>query len=283
LLPYVTDAKQHAWLEHLLAKENKGQFKTDIEDEGRSYFQLLTNELSSVKISLAELMHIVPYIQPRFYTIASSSNLYPKSIHLLVSVFTVHSPSGRTIDGLCSHYLQRLPIGAPCSVFVRESSFRLPQNASTPIVMIGPGSGLAPMRALLQDRELSAKQGKATNILYFGCKSSKLDYLYREELEGYVANGTLTALHVAFSREQKQKVYVQTLLAEEKNGKQLVELLLKKDAYIYVCGGTSMGASVNEVITTSLVNYGGMTHDAAVAHLKERQKAKAYVQELWSV
>lgn len=132
-------------------------------------------------------------------------------------------------------------------MFVRESSFRLPQNVSTPIVMIGPGSGLAPMRALLQDREISAKQGKATNILYFGCKSSKLDYLYRystlrfqayffdrEELEGYVANGTLTSLHVAFSREQKQKVYVQTLLAEEKNGKQLVELLLKKDAYIYV-------------------------------------------------
>ena len=121
--------------------------------------------------------------------------------------------------------------------------------------------------------------------------------LFIEELENYVANGTLTALHVAFSREQKKKVYVQTLLAEEKNGKELVDLLLKKDAYVFVCGGTSMGASVHEVITTSLVNFGGndisycscvvtmsgMTHEAAVAHLKERQKNKAYVQELWSV
>ena len=161
-----------------------------------------------------------------------------------VSVSERVSPSGSMVKGLCSSFLHQLQPGTThnkCRVFTRDSLFRLPEKIETPIVMIGPGSGIAPMRALLQERELLANRSniplsKVTNILYFGCKSRELDFLYQEELLAAVDTGLLTSLELTFSREQKEKVYVQTLLARPENAARLVELVVDQDAHVFVCG-----------------------------------------------
>lgn len=105
--------------------------------------------------------------------------------------------------------------------------------------MIGPGTGIAPMRALLQEREHQAKLSncKGNNILFFGCRHRDIDYIYRDELEAYQSSGTLSQLHVAFSRDGNRKVYVQHLLADQDNAATLAKLLLECNAYVFVCGG----------------------------------------------
>lgn len=217
LVPYITDPAQLAWLMSLLSKENRPKFKSTVEDGGKSLYDLIVNELSSCKIPLQDFLHIAPYMQPRYYTISSSSSCFPDTVHITVSVTDYVLPSGKRFRGLCSSYLQRLGAGnaaAKCRIFVRASTFRLPRSLSTPIVLIGPGTGIAPMRALLQERSYQGKhkgvkKGEpiaGSNTLYFGCKNREVDFLYSDELAEFEKRGELTKLHLAFSRDQKQKV-----------------------------------------------------------------------------
>lgn len=286
-LPYLTHDDQKNWLTSII--KNKDNYHMSIEMEGRSFASLLSRELSSCRIPLTDLLHIIPLIQPRYYTISSSSSCFPESIHLTVSVSERKSPAGEVIYGLCSRFLHLMePNVTQCRIFTRESLFRLPEKLSTPIIMIGPGSGIAPMRALIQERKFQAdKEGVAysdmTNILYFGCKSRKLDFLYKEELTEAVEQGYLTNLQLAFSREQKEKVYVQTLMAQEENAKELCRLFMDEEAHVFVCGGTSMGASVHDAFVHIISTHKGMAPERASELLKAKQKAKIYKQELWSV
>lgn len=167
LLPYITDLTQRAWLRNLLQKDNKADFKKYIEGGGKTVFELLTNELSSCVLPLEDFMHIMPHMQPRYYTISSSSSCFPNSVHitgkstttesllsptstsfpkhviallfsLLVSVTEMAFLTGKKSKGLCSSYLQGLvPNKSACRVYVRPSTFKLPKSLSTPIVMIG--------------------------------------------------------------------------------------------------------------------------------------------------
>ena len=182
--------------------------------------------------------------------------------------------------GLASAHLSSPPPPS-CRVFVRASSFRLPQELSAPITMIGPGTGLAPMRALLQERRFRA-QGRAAsrNTLYFGCRHSRVDFIYRAELEAFAQDGTLSALHTAFSRAQADKVYVQHLLAQPANRAALLADL-DQGGHVYVCGATKMGADVLEAVLQLLAGREGGSRQAAQAELKELQRAGRYVQELW--
>jgi NADPH-ferrihemoprotein reductase len=278
LAPYITDAKQQAWLAELINKEKRSEFKRYIEDGTKSLIDLLTGELSSARIPLADFFHIAPAIQPRYYTISSSSSVHPDVVHITVSVTEFKRADNTVFRGLCSSYLAA---GATrtCRVFVRPSSFRLPASNSTPIIMIGPGTGLAPMRALLQERKATKSSGK--NTLYFGCKYSNQDYIYRDELEAYLAEGVLSKLHLAFSRESKQKVYVQHLIQDAKNAAALVQDI-DDGAYIYVCGATAMGADVNEAIINVLASHKKLDRPAAVELVKGLQSSGRYVQELWT-
>ena len=163
---------------------------------------------------------------------------------------------GRIYNGVCSSFLSQTvahrelegaaPIseGSKCRVFVRESTFRLPPDAATPILMIGPGTGVAPMRAMLQERAWQKTQGAdvGSNVLYFGCKNRDQDFIYKEDLEAFKADGTLDKLRLAFSREGPSKVYVQHLLREDAAE---VWDLLQRGAYVYVCGGTHMGTDLS--------------------------------------
>lgn len=284
---YLSDESQREWLKNITCIEQKEQYAKDIEQEGRSFVSLLAKELSSCKIPLEDLLHIVPTIHPREYTIASSSSLHPNSIHLTVSITERTSPTGVRVEGLCSNFLKRLinTGSQACKMFVHESSFRLPKSLSTPIVMIGPGSGIAPMRALLQERKyLAEKEGKTdvVNVLYFGCRSRDVDYLYKDELAAAEQDGTLTSLQLAFSREQASKVYVQDVMKRPENASSLCKMVLEEGAYVYVCGATGMGQSVLEAFTHIFSEEKGITVAAASELIKGLQKNHKYVQELWS-
>lgn len=288
LCAYLSDKSQQDWLRNITSLEQKELYFKEIEQEGRSFVSLLAHELSSCEIPLEDLLHIIPTIQPRDYTIASSSSVHPESIHLTVSVTERTSPKGVKVEGLCSNFLKRLiSTGShSCKVFVRESSFRLPKSLETPIIMVGPGSGIAPMRALLQERKYQAEQEKAkdvVNVLYFGCRSRDLDYLYKDDLIAAENEGTLTSLQVAFSREQSNKVYVQDLIQRPENASYLSQLILDQGAYVYVCGATAMGHSVLEAFTAIISKAKGISVDKATDMVKDMQKKHRYVQELWSV
>jgi NADPH-ferrihemoprotein reductase len=285
---YLSDPAQQEWLKDITSLAQKERYLREIEQEGRSFVSLLARELSSCSIPLEDLLHIVPTIQPRDYTIASSSSVHPDSIHLTVSVTERTSPSGVKVEGLCSNFLKRLmDTGAQSSkMFVRESSFRLPKSLSTPIVMIGPGSGIAPMRALLQERQFLAKKENKTdvvNVLYFGCRSREVDFLYQDELRAAENDGSLSSLQLAFSREQDAKVYVQDVMQRPENASSLCDLVLEQGAYVYVCGATGMGQSVHEAFAHIFAAEKGITVAAANDLIKGMQKKHTYVQELWSI
>lgn len=287
LLSYITNPEQRKWLANLLMKENRELYVTTIEKEGRSYASLFRNELSSCDITLSELAHVIPLMHPRMYTISSSSSCYPSNIHLTVSVLETQSPTGQTIRGQCSHFLHHLPLQTTCRAFVKSSTFALPPSILTPIIMIGPGSGIAPMRALLQERQYRITAAKinpkdSENILFFGCKSKKLDFLYQDEFEGALSQGTLSAFWVAFSRDQEKKVYVQDLIADPEIGMRLARVLMEKNGYIYVCGGSGIGAGIMNVLTDVIAKYKGIDNEEAGKIIKTMQKEKRYVQELWS-
>ena len=185
---------------------------------------------------------------------------------------------------MCSDYLARLPVGGACRVFVRASSFRLPPARETPILMFGPGTGIAPMRALLHERaHMRAREGAALGraLLYFGCKHRELDYLYREELERFEADGDVS-LRLAFSREGAEKVYVQHVLARPENAAEAWELVDARGAHVYVCGGTAMGADVHNALLAIVRERGGRNDAQASAYVDELKAAGRYVQELWA-
>merc|ERR1711871_428053 len=284
LIPYINDEKQKSWLQNIVAKENREKFKAIITVPCRSIVSLLTNELSSCRVPLADLLHILPFMQPRYYTISSSSSRFPDTVHITVSITDYATADGNRFVGVTSRYLSGLQAHTSrCRIFVRPSTFKLPKKITTPIVMIGPGTGIAPMRALLQEREEQTKQtGKnGSNVLYFGCQSVNKDFIYRDELETFQRNNTLSQLELAFSRDQAHKVYVQHLLQRKEDAAALMNGL-ESGAYVYVCGATSMGTDVMEAVTDIVQKSKRMSRSGAEGYLKELQGNGRYVQELWS-
>ena len=147
------------------------------------------------------------------------------------------------------------------------------------------GTGLAPMRALLQDRRWQSEQGNsgatASNTLYFGCQKSTVDFIYKDEIEAMAASKVISHLHLAFSREQEKKVYVQHLISRPENSLELIKDL-DQGGYIFVCGATSMGVDVMDAIVKIIMEYKKLKKEAAVEFVKDLQKKGRYVQELWT-
>lgn len=256
----------------------------------------------SLQIDLGDFLQLCPRLQAREYTISSSNAAHPKRIHLTVSIVNDDLGSNRRWRGVCTSFLDllvpplrnsngRRPKGLrgmrrvhpSAYVCVRPSTFRAPTNPSLPMIMIGPGTGIAPMRALLQDRALLMDAGEnvGPTILFFGCKRQDQDFVYRDELQDYRDNGVLSELHLAFSREQKHKVYVQHLIQQQ--GASMWELLQDRGAYVYVCGGASMGRDVQRAFEDVAVKQGGLSPDAAHEYMATLSKQEhRYIEELWS-
>jgi NADPH-ferrihemoprotein reductase len=281
---YAKDPVDRRALQRLSSKEGKQDYKEKIMESYVGLVELL-KLCPSLEIPLEHLVSFCHFTLPRFYTISSSSTVFPDSIHLTVAVTQEQRKDGTIFEGVCStHIAKSQHTHMPLRVFVRPSSFRLPSDSSKPILMIGPGTGIAPMRALLQHRrhqQLIEKQNVGSNILYFGCKRKELDYLYEDELLRYQDEGVLTALHLAFSRQDpSKKVYVQHLLKDQ--AKSTWNLLQNGGAYVYVCGGVKMGHDVTETLKEIVSTQGQMSFEKASLYLSDLSSHGRYVQELWS-
>ncbi|GMF64638.1 unnamed protein product [Phytophthora lilii] len=303
---FASDPAERAELVRLSAKEGKDEYQKWILEDERSFVDTLEH-FRSVKVSVQGLLHIVPFLLPRYYTISSSSLVNPQRVHATVSLIESKKSDGRVFRGVCSNYLGRLqPLEAHANdkkkrdsrpgeqgskqprewpsarIFMRASTFRLPKNPLTPIILIGPGTGIAPMRAFLHERAQQQEDGVTVgkSIMYFGCRRRDEDFIYKDELERFQESGVLTELHLAFSREQEKKVYVQHLLVQ--NGQATWDLIRDHDAHIYVCGATSMGNDVNKVLHEIIEKFGGQSTEEALATLKKLQDDHRYIQELWA-
>eukprot|EP01033_Poteriospumella_lacustris_P006961 gene6962-5019_t len=292
IIAYVQSAEEKAWALSLAANEHRAQFKEAIEEAHQSLFSLFVNgPLASARIPLADLLHIANPIQPRYYTISSSSHYHPDTVHITVSVTEAVNRAGQKITGLCSGFLQSLAANKGTTrVFVRPSTFRLPKSLASPVVLVGPGTGLAPMRALLQERQYLIEnnttepvQTPGDCVLFFGCKHKQMDYIYRDEIERFQAQGALTELHTAFSRDGARKVYVQHLMTEDAaRGAHLVKMLVDQGGSLYVCGATAMGTDVMNAVVQLLKTHQKLSQEEATAMVKKLQEKGRYIQELWT-
>ncbi|MFS0728078.1 assimilatory sulfite reductase (NADPH) flavoprotein subunit [Paenibacillus sp. 1P07SE] len=217
-------------------------------------------------------------IPARLYSISSSLKANPDEVHLTIRTVRYES-QGRSRYGVCSvQCAERAAAGDSLPVYIHENpNFKLPQDGDTPIIMIGPGTGVAPFRAFLQEREENGDGGKSW--LFFGDQHFHTDFLYQTEWQQWLQNGTLTRMDVAFSRDTEHKVYVQHRMKEQ--AADLVQWL-KDGAYLYVCGDEKrMANDVHLMLAEILEQEGGMTPDEASAYLTDLVQQRRYQRDIY--
>jgi len=229
-------------------------------------------------LCIQSFMQTLRRLMPRLYSIASSPRQYPHEVHLTIAV-THTQHLGRIRKGAATHYLSDwAPIHQPVvPIFLAPSSFRLPADSRTDIIMIGPGTGIAPFRAFMQERD--ALQAKGRNWLFFGEQHQAEDFLYAQEWANMKEKQVLTHLSLAFSRDQKEKIYVQHRLMESAK---LVWDWIEKGAYVYICGDAQqMAKSVEQTLQLIACQEGGLTEAQAVAYWKNMKKIKRYQKDVY--
>ena len=217
-------------------------------------------------------------LSPRLYSIASSLKKHPGQVHLTVGRVSWEQ-NERTRKGVASTMLaDRLSAGDTVGVFVQEShGFSVPESADAPMIMVGPGTGIAPFLAFLQERESTGAQGK--NWLFFGDQHRATDYIYEEILADYMNRGILHYLDLAFSRDQQEKIYVQDLMRQR--GLELWQWL-EAGGYFYVCGDASrMAVDVDRALRDIVVKHGQLSESAAKEYLKSLSKANRYARDVY--
>lgn len=229
-------------------------------------------------LSAQEVADMLRPLMPRFYSIASSMDVVGEEVHLTVAL------GKSVIDGMhrlgvCTDYLcHQVPLGQPeLPVYLHpHRGFTLPGDHEVPIIMVGPGTGIAPFRGFMQQREKSATHPK--HWLFFGDWTKKRHYYYSDYWEGLASKGLLK-LELAFSRDQEEKIYVQHLM--RKNGKELVAWL-KSGAYFYVCGNASrMAKDVDYALHQVLEEHGNLSSEEAKAYVKQMRAEKRYLRDVY--
>ncbi len=232
----------------------------------------------SARPTVAEFVGALGKLQPRLYSIASSLRRHPDEVHLTVAVVR-YALYRRDYGGVASNFFAgRLRPGQRVRVYIQPShGFELPADPATPIIMVGPGTGVAPFRAFLQERAASGARGE--NWLIFGNQKRDLDFLYRVELEDYLRDGLLTTLTTAFSRDQPEKVYVQHRMLEY--GAEIWKWL-EGGAHFYVCGDAQrMARDVDQALKQICVEQGGMSGESAAAHLAQLARLRRYQRDVY--
>jgi len=225
-----------------------------------------------------DFVSILKKLQPRLYSIASSPNAHPGEVHLCVGIVRYKS-YGRKRGGICSTFLaDRMADGIQPGVFVHANkAFRLPEDGNVPVIMCGPGTGIAPFRAFLEERKASGAAGR--NWLFFGNPYSASDFLYEEELTAFQKDGTLTQLDLAWSRDQKEKIYVQNLMIQK--GAELWAWF-QEGAAFYICGDASrMAKDVDAALHKVAEVHGKLSPEEAVAYIAQLKKEKRYLRDVY--
>lgn len=202
---------------------------------------------------------------------------------LQAAVVQYETPLGVKVDGVCTNWLAAMTAGKDAvPIFTRTSTFRLPSRNTTAAVMIGPGTGVAPFRGFIQERNFIRAKGKEVGktLLFFGCQKRAEHFMYEDELLEFEKNGTLDKLYVACSRDQKEKVYVQHLL--QQNGAEVYKLL-KGGGHFYVCGDAKyMARDVSSTLIKVAQKEGKLTEQQAVNWVKELRLRKRYSEDVWA-
>ncbi len=229
-------------------------------------------------VAAGELAAPLRKLQPRLYSISSSPKAHPGEVHLTVAIVR-YELNGRGCKGVCSTFLaDRVGPETRVPVFVHKSPhFKLPADESKPVIMVGPGTGIAPFRAFLEERRAVGATGK--NWLFFGDQRAASDFLYREELEAMRSRGCLTRLDLAFSRDQAEKIYVQHRLLEHAEE---LWAWLQEGAYFYVCGDANrMAKDVDAALHEVAERAGGLDREAAVAFIGKLKTEKRYLRDVY--
>jgi sulfite reductase (NADPH) flavoprotein alpha-component len=275
VLTKLAEAADSATLRALLAEDAKEQLKEY--NHGREIIDAII-DFAPHGLSAEALAGIFRKLPPRLYSIASSPLAHTDEVHLTVAAVR-YETHGRLRKGVCSTYMADLvKNGDPVQVFVQPNkNFRLPADGSTPIIMVGPGTGVAPFRAFVEHRAALGSSGK--NWLFFGDQHYTYDFLYQLEWQDHLKEGVLTRLDVAFSRDQPEKVYVQDRMIQQ--AKALYEWL-EDGAHFYVCGDANrMAHDVHEALISVVENQAGISREAAEAYVEDLKKTKRYQRDVY--
>lgn len=252
--------------------------------EHRTYLEVL-QDFHHPQPPLDQLLDVIPRLQPRQFSIASSLEKHPGRLQLCVAVVAYKTPTKRFRRGLCSSWLASLQLGQQVPLWVRANpAMRVPADPNCPLLLVGPGTGVAPLRAILEERasarEAGTKQGEQT--LLFGCRKRTADFLYGCEFEDLQQRQVLQGLWVAFSRDQPKKVYVQHKIAEY--AKDVWRIVAAENSHFYLCGSAGqMPKEVREaVIEAACMGVGKLSEEEAHALLKRMEKEKRWHVETWS-
>lgn len=244
---------------------------------GRDLLDLIT-DYGPWSFTPTQLVNLLRKIPSRLYSIASSLKAHPDEVHLTVRKVE-YEAHGRKREGVCSSYVaDRVAIGDKVSIFVQENpNFKLPQSNDTPIIMVGPGTGVAPFRAFLEEREELGASGKSW--LFFGDRHFVTDFLYQTDWQRMLQDGVLTKLDVAFSRDSEEKVYVQHRLKEHA---QELYSWIEEGAYLYICGDEKhMAHDVHQAFKDIIVQHKAVSEQEAEAYLQQLQDEGRYQRDVY--
>jgi sulfite reductase (NADPH) flavoprotein alpha-component len=258
------------FLKGLAGQDNKSKAEEYV--WGREFLDLITEHPGGIT-DPQQLFTVLQRLTPRMYSIASSQAKHADTVHTTVRVVRYHTHN-RDRQGLCSGHLgERAPEGETMPIFLHaNANFRLPEDTDVPVIMVGPGTGVAPFRSFLQHRQAHGHKGN--NWLFFGEQRAASDFLYKDEFEGMLKDGTLTRLDTAFSRDQTKKIYVQDRMREAQDE---LYAWLERGAYFYVCGDASrMAKDVEQTLLDTIANGKGYTPEEAQEYLNDLKKQKRY-------
>ncbi|XP_064159149.1 NADPH--cytochrome P450 reductase-like isoform X1 [Anguilla rostrata] len=289
LAQYASDSAQQEHMRKMASSspEGKSLYQSWVLESRRNILAVL-QDLPSLRPPIDHLCELLPRLQTRYYSIASSAKVHPGSIHICAVVVEYQTSTNRVNRGVATTWLKNKRVTdnghkSTVPMYIRKSQFRLPFKPSSPVIMIGPGTGIAPFMGFIQEQAWLREQGREVGetILYYGCRHRDEDFLYQEELEEFEKAGVLTQVNVAFSRDQEQKVYVQHLL--KKDQEHLWKLIDRENAHIYVCGDArNMARDVQNTFSGMAEEIGGMDRAQAAEYVKKLMTKGRYSQDVWS-
>tara|TARA_B100001057_G_C22870071_1_gene958396 strand:+ start:5402 stop:7192 length:1791 start_codon:yes stop_codon:yes gene_type:complete len=275
LVNYILGNSKINKMQRLLESGNSKEFDSFL--WGKDVLDLLNLD-DNASIPPEEFLSLLKPLQPRAYSISSSQKMYKDQVHLTVSTVKWEY-SQRVHEGVCSNFLSNSEETIDnAGIFLSQNqSFRLPEDNSIPIIMIGPGTGVAPFRAFLQDRRLRGGNGK--NWLFFGDQTRNNDFIYEKEINDFKKDGILTNLDLAFSRDQKEKIYVQHRMLE--SSKELFDWI-ENGAYVYVCGDANyMARDVDKALYNLIQKSGNLNDDKTNEYMNDLKREKRYLRDIY--
>jgi sulfite reductase (NADPH) flavoprotein alpha-component len=262
-------------LHELLAPERK----QDLENYlwGMEVIDFLIDH-KSVKFTPEEFVGLLTKLQPRLYSVGSSLRAFPDQVHFIIDVVRYES-HGRVRKGVASSFLAERAENVPVPVYPSSAKhFHMPEDGNTPIIMIGPGTGVAPFRAFLQERQIAGAKGK--NWLFFGAQREACDYAYKDEFARMKEDGLLTRIDCAFSRDQAHKIYVQNRMLE--NGAEIWKWIDSEGGQFFVCGDAKrMAKDVDAALRKIVQEHGGKSSDQANEYVEKLKSDKRYKRDVY--